>query len=311
MKLKKPDFWDYKKPNLISYLLFPLSLITLLINKFKNRFTKKNLKIKTICVGNIYLGVTVKTSISLKLNSILKNFGFKTAFIKKDYSDQIDEQRLLKKNGKLFTDKSRINALSEAIKNDVQIAILDDGLQEKKLNYDISFVCFNIENWIGNGLLLPAGPLRENLDSLKKYDAVFLNGNDEDVLEIKREIKKYNNNLNIFTSKYTPLENPEISKNNNYLAFSGIGNPKTFIKTLKKHDFKIVKSLIFPDHYQFTSEDIKKIKSKAEEFNAKIITTEKDFLRLNVDDSNNINYLKIELTIENEKELINFLKQKL
>ena len=54
MKLKKPDFWDYKKPNLISYLLFPLSLITLLINKFKNRFTKKNLKIKTICVGNIY-----------------------------------------------------------------------------------------------------------------------------------------------------------------------------------------------------------------------------------------------------------------
>ena len=64
------------------------------------------------------------------------------------------------------------------LKKKQKIAIFDDGLQDKKLDYDLKFVCFDSENWIGNGKLIPAGPLREDISSLRKYDAVFLKDND-------------------------------------------------------------------------------------------------------------------------------------
>ena len=96
MRFKKPKFWDYNKPNILSYLFFPISLLLTILKSFKNLTTKKKKysKIKTICVGNIYLGGTGKTSLSLKINEILKD-KIKTCFIKKYYSDQIDEQEIL------------------------------------------------------------------------------------------------------------------------------------------------------------------------------------------------------------------------
>ena len=311
MKFNKPKFWDNKKPNLFAYLLLPLTLVIFLINNIKKKSHTKIAKIKTICVGNIYIGGTGKTPISIMLNNIINNLNYKTAFIKKYYSDQVDEQNLLKKNGLLITGKNRLNALNDAVNNEVQIAIFDDGLQDRSLNYDISLVCFNINKWIGNGMLLPAGPLREKLNSLKKYNAVFLNGNGEDDTNIKNIIKKYNPTIKIFTSKYTLLKNSNIDKSFNYLVFSGIGNPESFIKTLKDNDYKIIKSLNFPDHYDYRLEDINKIKLEAKKNNAKIITTEKDYLRLNLKNVEEINYVKCELQVENKNELIKFVKESL
>ena len=77
MKVNKPKFWDLKKPNYISYLLLPFTL-PIIINNFFLRF-KKNIKyndIKTICVGNIYVGGTAKTPLTIKLNQILKEVEF-------------------------------------------------------------------------------------------------------------------------------------------------------------------------------------------------------------------------------------------
>ena len=71
MNLKKPKFWDYKKPNTLAYLLLPISFIIKFINSLKLKSKIKKSKIKTICVGNIYLGGTGKTSLSIKINEIL------------------------------------------------------------------------------------------------------------------------------------------------------------------------------------------------------------------------------------------------
>ena len=98
----------------------------------------------------------------------MKNLNYKTAFIKKNYLDQIDEQKLLENNGKLFCEKNRINAIKKAINNEIDVAIIDDGLQENQIGYDLSIVCFNDKKWIGNGHLIPSGPLREKLISIKK-----------------------------------------------------------------------------------------------------------------------------------------------
>jgi len=75
MKFKKPKFWDYKKPNIISYLLLPISILVKIAKFIKNVTIKKKKfeSIKTICIGNIYLGGTGKTSLSLKINKILKD----------------------------------------------------------------------------------------------------------------------------------------------------------------------------------------------------------------------------------------------
>ena len=147
--------------------------------------------------------------------------------------------------------------------------------------------------------------------SLKKYDAIFLNGDGEENLIIKKIIKGINSNLEIFEAEYIATNIEKLDLSQNYLAFSGIGNPDSFKKTLKKNNFKILKIINFPDHYNYTNKDIIEIKQNAKELDAKIITTEKDYNRLNLLNSEDINYLKIELKIINENELINFLNKKL
>ena len=263
MKFKKPKFWDYKKPNLFSYLLLPFSYLLVLINLLKKYKQKTIQKIKTICVGNIYLGGTGKTPISIEINKILKSLNLKTAFIKKKYQDQMDEQKLLSLHGNLFCEKNRIDATKKAIEENIDVCIFDDGLQDKNIKYDISFVCFNIQKWVGNGLMLPSGPLRENLSSLKKYDAVFLNGNGEDASIIKNIIKSINPDLKIFEAEYMPLNLEKLDVHANYISFSGIGNPESFIRTLKKNKIKILKTLNFPDHYNYSMQDIMEIKETA------------------------------------------------
>ena len=197
MQLKKPEFWDYKKPSLISWLLFPISKLVEICSFFSLNKKQYKFKIKTICIGNIYLGGTGKTSLAITINEILKKNNFKTCFIKKFYSNQDDEQKILQKNDRVFLEKKRFESLKIAENEKYQFAIFDDGLQDHSIDYDFKFVCFNTINWIGNGMVIPAGPLRENIKNLKYYNYVFLNGNLENLDFIKEEIFSLNPNIQI------------------------------------------------------------------------------------------------------------------
>ena len=166
IKLIKPIFWDQTGFNFFSFILTPLSIITFLVNFLKKIFKKKKLSSKTICVGNIYLGGTGKTQLVIELNNILKK-KYKISVIKKFYENQLDEQKLLKSKTNLILVKNRVNGINN-IKNANSVLIFDDGLQDKSIAYDLSIVCFSSINGIGNGKLLPAGPLREQLSELNK-----------------------------------------------------------------------------------------------------------------------------------------------
>jgi len=310
MNLKKPKFWDQKKPNTLAYLLLPVSILLRLIKSLKIRSKFIKPKIQTICVGNIYLGGTGKTSLSIKINEMLSKKKIKSCFVKKFYSNQYDEQKLLESRGKLFTSSTRINAINLAVNEGYQVAILDDGLQDNSISYDLSFVCFNNLNWIGNGLTIPAGPLRQNINSLKSYKHVFLNGNLENLENIKRHIFKINPNINLHIGKYIPLNINEFNKDNKYLVFSGIGNHKTFVSMLKDYGINVVKDIEFPDHYKYTNYDINKIIDLSNGLGYKIITTEKDYLRLDRDKIDNINFIKSELKILDEDKLISTILKK-
>ena len=305
MNLKKPKFWDYKKPNIYSYILWPISILIQIVSLFKIKSSKKNYKIKKICIGNFYVGGTGKTSLSIAIKKVLTRKKIKSCFIKKYYSDQIDEQKLLQNKGKLFYEKKRTDSLNKALRENYKIAIFDDGLQDKSINYDISIVCFNDLNWVGNGMTIPSGPLRQKLSTLKKYNHVFLNGNSININNIKKIIFQINPKINIYNGRYIPLNLKDFNLKNKFLVFSGIGNHKTFINMLKKSRMNIVKDIEFPDHYSFKKADINKILVLSKKLNCKVITTEKDYLRLKTNNINQIRYIKSELHIPNEDKLIN------
>ncbi len=310
MNIKKPKFWDFKKPNLISYLLIPFTIPLLINNFFLNKKNKKIKEIKSICVGNIYIGGTGKTPSTIRLYEILRKIEPQICTGKKFYSNHEDEKIILEKKTNLICEDNREKIIQIAIKKKQKIIIFDDGLQDKKLDFDLKFVCFEAENWIGNGKLIPAGPLREKISSLKKYDAIFLKDSElnNNVQEI---IKNYNQNIEVFHTSYQIKNFRSFDLSKKFLVFSGIGNPKNFMNTLNKNNFKIIDQIIFSDHYNYKQEDIDFIKNRAKKINAEIITTEKDFVKISKFDNENINFLEIELKIENEKKLINFIKNKI
>ncbi len=307
MNLKKPKFWDYKKPNIFAYFLYPVSFLVKLLSYLNSKTNRTKVKIKTICVGNIYVGGTGKTSLSIKINEILQRKKIRSCFIKKFYKKQHDEQKLLEKKGKLFLSSKRTKAILQAENEDYEVAIFDDGLQDYSIDYDIKFVCFNNINWKGNGMIIPAGPLREEFTNLKKYENIFLNGNLENIDLIKKEILEVNPNITIHIGKYEPINLDKFDKEKEYLVFSGIGNHKTFVDMLINCGLNISKHIEFPDHHNYTDKEIKIILKTAINLNCKIITTEKDYFRLKNKNINGINYIKSDLKIIDEDKLLKSL----
>ena len=96
--------------------------------------------------------------------------------MKKHHEKYADETKLLENVGKVFSNKQRSEAIKSLINDKFQVAILDDGFQDPTIKSDISIVCFNEKQWIGNGFVIPSGPLREKLTSLKRCNYVFING---------------------------------------------------------------------------------------------------------------------------------------
>ena len=258
-------------------------------------------------MGNIYLGGTGKTPLTIKIYEILKGLDFKVATVKKNYSNQKDEQLLLKQKTSLIISKKRKDAIYQGINQNYNVLVFDDGLQDKYINYDLQFVCFDSEKWIGNGRLIPAGPLRESLESLKKYDGVFLNGSLGNFEKIENQIKTINLDIKIFKTFYKILNVQKYNLDLKYLIFSGIGDPSDFKNILLENKFKIARELVFPDHYNYSLKDLEEIQNIAKNESLKIITTEKDFMKIPEKFKKDIDYLTIDLVIRDEQKLTELL----
>ena len=168
MKIYKPKFWDSGKFSVWPYFFFPFTLIINLINLLKFKYSKKEkFDIPIILVGNIYLGGTGKTPLCIEIFQILKSLKLNPAFIKKHHKKYADEIKLLENIGKVFSNKQRSEAVKSLVSNNFKMAIFDDGFQDPGVKSDISIICFNEKQWIGNGFVIPSGPLREKLNALK------------------------------------------------------------------------------------------------------------------------------------------------
>mgnify|MGYP006087593625 CR=1 FL=1 len=303
----KPKFWAKNKISFFSFLLFPVSFIIKLLIILKKKIIKNHIcSIPVICVGNIYLGGTGKTPLCIEIFVILRSLNMNPVFIRKKYKSYQDEVSLQQQSGPVFQNKKRVEAVKEATKNKANIAILDDGFQDFSINKDLSIVCFNEKQWLGNGLTIPSGPLRENLSSLKRANCVVINGNKN--RNIENEIIKNNKKIKIFYSKYVPT-NLDLIKDKKVIAFAGIGNPENFFYLLKEYNVDVIDMISFPDHYNYKDEELEKLISKALQHNRILLTTEKDYLRINENLRKKINYLKIKTIIEDRNEFINEIKK--
>ena len=312
MKFFKPKFWDKRnKISFFSILLLPFSIVTIVKNYFENNKIKKNFyDLRTICVGNIYIGGTGKTPL---VNNLATHFRkkFKTFIIKKNYLSHLDEKKLLESKHKVIFEKTRELSITKAENEKAEILIFDDGLQEKRINYDLKIVCFNSLKLDGNGFILPAGPLRERLDSIKNYDVVLINGDtNKETKNFIYKIRKINPNIKIFTGKYVPKNYSKLKKKK-FIIFSGIGNPHTFSDTLKNLKIKIHGYEKFPDHYDYKESDLQKLKHLAKIKNCELLTTEKDYFRLKKSFRKNINFLKIELSVDQKKQFYKYLNERI
>ena len=308
MLIKKPRFWDSEKISIYSIILYPISIIYFFLLTIIKIFKKnQNFEIPIVCVGNIYLGGTGKTPLVYEIYNILNSIGKNPAIIKKYYNYLEDEISLLKSKSIVVSEKNRSLAIKELIENKYDTAIMDDGFQDFSIQKNFSILCFNEKQWIGNGLLIPAGPLRENFNSLSRANCIFINGKKN--TNIEKQINKIKEN-NIFYTKYVPKNISNFS-NKKIIAFAGIGNPINFFELIKDNNLNLIDYRSFPDHYNFSEKDLNDLILKAKNNDAILLTTEKDYFRINNSFKNSIEKLEVKLEIENKDNFIKLLKENL
>ncbi len=302
VKILKPNFW-LKKHTILSYILFPFTFSLQILFNLNRLITKqKEFKIPIICIGNIFLGGTGKTPLTIFLSDELKKINKKPAIIKKFYSSHKDEHNLIEeKSNSLFLGKSRNEAILEAERAKCDLAILDDGFQDFSIKKDLSILCFNSKQLVGNGMTIPSGPLREKLSAVKRAEIVIING--EKNKSFEKNISSHSEKIQIFYSNYIATNINKL-KNRKLFAFAGIGNPENFFDLLIKNNLEIIKRGVYSDHYKYTKDELEKIIKFSSENNLQPITTEKDYHRIKHFGFDEIFCLKIKLEILKKDEFL-------
>ena len=310
MNFKKPKFWDFPGISIWSILLYPLSLLFLFASLILRILkVEKKFPIPIICIGNIYVGGTGKTPLAKEIFQITKSLGKNPAFIKKYYSYLDDEIDMLQQTGETFFLNKRKDSIEALIKKGFDLAILDDGFQDLSIYKNFNIVCFNQNQWTGNNLLIPAGPLRESLSALNRADCILINGKKD--TKIENQIFSINKSAKIFYSKYKAINVDEF-KEKKICAFAGIGNPSNFFELLKENNLNLVKTFSYPDHHNYSYTEIENIVKKYND--CIFLTTEKDYCRISLDSFKKdfkIEYLKVRLDIENKDNFIKLIKDKI
>ena len=327
--INAPEFW-YKNDliaRLKSFLLFPFSMIWMLVSIIKKNFVKKyKSNLKVVCIGNLNVGGTGKTPFAIQTYKVLQSLGYKPVFLTRgykgiqkgpievkkfhDFKDVGDEALLLRKVGVTIVSSNRYLGAKyiESLKNKFDIIVMDDGLQNYQLKQDIKMLLIDKKILFGNGYCIPAGPLRETINQgLKKIDAIIFtgdNGMKNINIHFSKNIQSFNTTLKITKHLKT--------KQTSFLAFCALANPMKFYETLEKNSFKVNLTKSFPDHHEYNNEDINKLKREANSKNLKLITTEKDYVKIH-DKENEISVLPIEINFNRADEdgFKSFLKEKL
>ena len=185
-----------------------------------------------------------------------------------------DEALMLAHYFPCYVGKNKTQIAKMAIADGADVLIMDDGFQNASLYQNLRIIVIDGYYGFGNHLLFPAGPMREKTSALKRASLVVLLG--EDRHDIISELKKYN--INFLQAGMIAKHSPD--KEHEFFAFTGIGVPDKFFQHLKHVGYEMKQTQIFPNHHIFTNREMVNLFEKARRDNLKLITTEKDWVRV-------------------------------
>lgn len=317
--MKTPAHW--KSINLLSLILWPAGYLYNLATRLRIKFSMPLNASKTvICIGNLTAGGSGKTPVAVSVAEILQTAGLSPFFISRGYGGKLqdvivnpqthsaadvgDEPLILARQAPVCVNAKRFGAAQKAIENGADVIIMDDGFQNPGLVKDISFLVFDGSFGYGNGFGIPAGPMRENLkQGLKRADAIIIIGEDKHNLAARFSDKPVFQGF--ITPKQTSADDTPI------IAFAGIGRPEKFYESMRTQGFRLIETIDFPDHHQYTEPELQAIIEKAAKNGAEIYTTSKDFVKIPAPLKQNFKVLEIEITWKDKKALSDFLINKI
>lgn len=320
--MKAPDFWN-RPIGLLATMLMPLgSAYAAATSRRLATGHPYRPKVPVICVGNVMAGGAGKTPTAISIARLLEDLGHKPAFVSRGHGGRLkgpvkvdpathsakdvgDEPLLLARQAPVWIARNRAAAAKEAEKEST-VLILDDGLQNPSVAKDISILVIDGETGIGNGLCMPAGPLREPLaTALLRAQALIIIG-PQDKQNLAAQVS-----CPVFRADFLPTNLDKIPRDKPFLAFAGIGRPEKFYATCRKAGLNLASVRDFPDHHAFSARDLESLRSEANRLNARLLTTEKDHARLPIEFAKHTHTLSVTLNIRGQDNLLALLKQRL
>lgn len=320
--MKAPQFWE--EQGLIPIILKPFAKIYQWLGEWRwNLVTPMEMPIPLICIGNVVAGGAGKTPVALALGELLRAKNIPFHYISRGYGGKTqatplcvtprhsaaevgDEPLLLSKMAPCWVGKDRKSAATKALRAGAQMLVMDDGYQNPALNKSLSLLVIDGAYGIGNGRVMPAGPLRETLEAaLTRADAVIFVGKDQHGLRhrIPPHIPQFSGHL----EPQTPLS--RLSQP--VLAFAGIGRPQKFFTMLQNAGVVIAETQSFPDHHQYTEKDIEALKQRATALQATLTCTTKDAVKLPTLPAETLQVVEIAFRFEDLRGFTEWLESKL
>jgi len=295
MRRNAPSWW-YRRPGALASTLAPLGRLygSLAEARFARGEPYRS-RLKVICIGNFTAGGGGKTPTAIAVAALLAELGAKPAFLTRGYggaskgpvqvkdghdaAEVGDEPLLLADAAPTLVSADRAAGAQAIEATGASVIVMDDGFQNPSLSKDLSLIVVDAAVGLGNGLVMPAGPLRAPLEAqLGRADALVVIGDGSKAAPL----------IEAFTSRGKPVLKARIVPRQDkrwlgvlpVIGFAGIARPEKFFATLRNNGARLIETRAFPDHHRYRMRDARRLLNLANEKNAMLVTTEKDFVRL-------------------------------
>lgn len=315
--MKQPAFWS-REHSFLGWLLAPLGWMYALLTRLRLlRGHPYQPGVPLICIGNINVGGTGKTPVTLALAELFFAAGKQVYFLNHGYKSKLqgilvdmrthrggqvsDEALLMATKAPTIVDKNRGRGVAKAESLGADVILMDDGFQNPSVIKTLSLLVFDGQKGIGNGRCLPAGPLREPLaQGLKRADGVIIIGRDETGLTA--QVKALAPDMPILKGHVEPAL---ALKGIRGIAFAGIGQPEKFFRMLENEGVTLVRKIAYPDHYAYRDEEVEALIQTG----LPVLTTAKDAVKIPDRLKAHLTQVDISFVLDNKKEWLRVLEE--
>ena len=326
--MRAPDFWNFPRVSALAHILSPVGAVYGAVTALGMRRAPPPAGIPVICIGNFTAGGAGKTPAALAVARMLTGMGERPFFLSRGYggrfskssqpvlvdpdrhgeADAGDEPLLLARLAPGIVAADRHAGARAAEAAGANVLVLDDGLQSAGLAHDFAFAVIDGAVGAGNGLCIPAGPLRAPLAAQWPHtDAVIVIGGGEAGARLAIEARNFGKPV----LRGRLVADPACAatlRQRRALAFAGIGRPEKFFATLRETGAQVAATRVFADHHAYSAADMSALRAEAQKAHLTLVTTEKDFVRLPADSAADVTALPVTLEFENAGALAALLK---